>query len=112
MRIRAGIVACAVAVLVAVAVPAPAGAAVTRQCGQISFTPDSDDGIFDVRARGVGCRTARRVARAARPLKIVGGSRRYSSRGFTCRGTFDDEGLPTVRWRCTRGSAVVRFERS
>ena len=40
------------------------------------------------------------------------GSRRYGSRGFTCRGTFDDEGLPTVRWRCTRAKAVIRFERS
>ena len=104
--------ACAVAVSVAAALPGTAGAAVTRQCGQISFTPNSDDGIFHIRAKGVGCRTARRVARAARPLKIVGGSRRYGSRGFTCRGTFDDEGLPTVRWRCTRAKAVIRFERS
>ncbi len=92
--------------------PAPAGAAVTRSCGQISFTPNSDDGIFSIRARGVGCITARRVARAARPLKIVGGGRRYRSRGFACRGRFDDEGLPTVRWRCTRGSAVITFSRS
>ena len=111
MRRRAFFVACA-AVVVAAGLPAPAGAAGTRSCGQIGFTPNSDDGIFSIRARGVGCTTARRVARAARPLKIVDGARRYRSRGFTCRGRFDDEGLPRVRWRCTRRTAVITFQRS
>lgn len=111
MRRPACLVVCA-ALLLAGGLPIPAGAALTRSCGQISFTPNSDDGIFRIRARGVGCVTARRVARAARSLKIVDGARRYRSRGFACRGAFDDEGLPTVRWRCTRGAAVITFQRS
>jgi len=105
------LVTCVVVVLVVGFAP-PAGAAVTRSCGLISFTPNSDDGAFSIRARGVGCVTARRVARAVRPLKIVDGPRRYRSNGFVCRGRLDDTSLAMVRWRCARGAAVVTFNRS
>ena len=110
MRIGICLVACLL--LAVFAVPAQAHEAVTRACGQIGFTPNSDDGVFRIRAHGVGCTTARRVARAARPLGIIRGTRRYRSHGFSCRGTLDDSSLPSVRWRCTRGAAVITFVRS
>ena len=93
------------------ALPAPAEAA-ERRCGDIAFAERSDDGVWDIRARGVGCRTARRVARAARPHPVARGRHSYSARGFTCRGRFEDRTLPQVRWRCTRRGAVVTFVRS
>ena len=58
------VVAALLAVLcIAVASVAPASAA-ARSCGSIAFTPNSDEGAGDIRARGVRCRVARRVARA------------------------------------------------
>lgn len=74
MRIRTHFAICLVVVLVAA--PAQADAATTRNCGQIGFTPNSDDGVFQIRARGIGCATARRVARASRRQGIIGGVRR------------------------------------
>ena len=110
MRIAVCLATC---LLIAVlAAPAPSHEAITRSCGQIGFTPNSDDGVFSIRAHGVGCATARRVARASRRLGIIRGTRRYRSEGFSCRGTLDDSSLPSVRWRCTRGAAVVTFVRS
>ena len=93
-------------------IPATAPAAAVKRCGSIAFTPQSDDGVFGIRARGVGCRTARRVARASRPYGVSDEPYRYSARGFACRGTLRDTALPTVRWRCTREESVVRFDRS
>ena len=110
MRIASCLVTC---LLIAVlAAPAQSHKATTRSCGQIAFTPNSDDGVFRIRAHGVGCRTARRVARASRRLGILIGTRRYRSEGFSCRGTLDDSYLPSVNWRCTRGAAVITFARS
>jgi hypothetical protein len=93
-------------------IPATAPAAPVKRCGSIAFTPQSDDGVFGIRAIGVGCRTARRVARASRPYGVGDEPYRYSARGFACRGTLRDTALPTVRWRCTREDSVVRFDRS
>ena len=62
MRIAICLAAC---LLIAVfAAPAQAHEAATRACGQIGFTPNSDDGVFRIRAHGVGC--AHRAARRAR----------------------------------------------
>jgi hypothetical protein len=89
----------------------PAQAA-ARSCGTVAFAPNSEDGAFDIRATGVGCATARRVARAARNTDVAPGTQRYRRAGFVCTGRYDGSGLPSVRFRCTRGVAVVRFVRS
>ena len=90
--------------------PAPAPAA---NCGLVAFTPNSDDGAFEIRARGVGCATARKVARASRDVAIR--SRplpRFAAEGFECAGTPTDDALPGTAYRCTRGDAVVTFTRN
>ena len=43
---------------------------------------------------------------------MTSGPKRFTTRGFTCRGRYDDTSLPTVHWRCVRDDAVVRFDRS
>ena len=84
---------------------APAGAA--TDCGFVAYIPNTDSGAFDIRAKGVSCATARSVARAAKRA-----GRRYEHRHFRCRGRAVDTALPSTRFRCTRGDAVVTFNRS
>ena len=102
------------AALALAALPAPAGAA-TRSCGNVGFTPQSDDGAFGIRATGVRCRTARAVARASEdygPSGEPGDVFRYRARRFRCVGRQRDTELPSVRFRCRRGDAVVTFSRT
>lgn len=114
MRRRTPLVPLLAALTIAALVPPAAGAA-TRSCGSVGFTPNSDDGAFGIRAQGVSCRTARSVARASRPYGPSGEPGdvyRYRHRRFRCVGRQRDTGLASVRFRCTRGSAVVTFSRS
>ncbi|HEV2813229.1 MAG TPA: hypothetical protein VGW10_08265 [Solirubrobacteraceae bacterium] len=102
-------------VTLALALPAPAGAATTRSCGFVGFEPNSDNGAFQIRARGVSCRTARSVARASAPYGPQGDDGRvvrYRARRFACVGRERDSGLASVRFRCTRAAAVITFVRS
>jgi hypothetical protein len=78
----------------------PAG----QRCPTLVFTPNSDHGAFELRARNVGCRVAARVARGA-----ISGDRRYRRLRFRCRGVFDDAGLPRTVYRCVKPGARVTF---
>jgi hypothetical protein len=83
-----------------------------RSCGDVAFEPNSDYGASNIGAKRVRCRKARRVARASREMNVVSGPFEYRVGGFRCVGTPVDEGLPTVKWRCKRNRARVRFTRS
>ena len=101
-----------VALLVALSSAAVPASAATRSCGSIGLSPNSDEVVGDIRATGVGCRTARRVARASRdhgPSGRPGTIFRFRAYRFRCRGRELDTALPAVRYRCVRGAAVVRF---
>ena len=80
-------------------------------CGLVAFTPQSDDGAFEIRARGVDCTVARSVARGSRDVRAS--APRYRARGFACTGgaTGGDDALPGTAYRCTRGDATVTFTR-
>jgi hypothetical protein len=78
-----------------------------RKCANVVFTPASDHGAFNIRARNVGCAVARDVARGAED-----GDLRYRRAGLRCRGTFDDAGLAQTVYRCTRPGARVTFSAS
>jgi hypothetical protein len=101
-----------IALLIAAGLPAVPAQAAQRNCGQIGFTPNTEDGVFEIRATRVSCKTARAVARRARDTGVTNGPRRYRARGFRCRGRFDDTTLPMVHWTCRRNSARVTFDRS
>jgi hypothetical protein len=96
--------------------PSPAAPSKKRACGLIVLTPQSDDGIFDIRADGASCRTARRVARGS--VEKGGGQPpyRYRKLGFSCRGKERDDGLHRIEWRCAKPRdgrpAIVTFSRS
>jgi hypothetical protein len=78
-----------------------------RRCASVTFTPDSDHGAFNIRARNVTCAVARRVAR-----RSEGGSLRYHRAGLRCRGIFDEAGLAQTVYRCSRPGARVTFASS
>lgn len=72
----------------------------------------TEDLASNIRAAGVGCRTARFVAsrskqHAARCYRH--GFCSYRTRGFRCRGTVDEAEMPKVVFRCTRHAARVTF---
>ena len=75
-----------------------------RKCRTVIFTPNSDHGAFQLRARNVDCAIARDVARGA-----VRGDRRYTRARLRCRGVLDQNGLPKTVYRCTRPGARVTF---
>lgn len=79
------------------ATPTAVQAARYRRCGNVSFHTGN------VRARGVRCRFARRVARGWR------GTRRYRAFGFSCR--YRDTGYESGRIGCKRrgGLRVIFF---
>jgi hypothetical protein len=74
------------------------------KCPTVVFTPNSDHGAFNLRARNVTCAVATNVARGA-----VGGDRRYTRAGLRCRGVRDEHGLPKTVYRCTGSRARVTF---
>ena len=80
-----------------------------ESCGDVGYEPNTDAGAFQIRAGGVSCATARRLARDAENRSLP-----FSLRGFRCSGQVVDEGvaLPYSRVTCTRGDAEVMFRRS
>lgn len=70
-----------VAMTVASAAPsASAAGGATRHCAMVVFTPNSGDGLFDITARWISCRTARSLLRAT-----GGAPERLRRRGWRCR---------------------------
>ena len=93
--------------LLAVPAPAMAHEVRTKSCGQVAFTPNSDDVASNIRATGLTCGLARDFVRdsAGRP------GERF--RGFRCVRTRVDnpEGLPYTRYRCVGDGDVIRWRR-
>ena len=76
-------------------------------CGDVGYEPNTDAGAFQIRASGVGCAAARRLARDAEGRALP-----FDRHGFSCRGEHVEAALPYTRITCTRGAAEVRFRRS
>jgi hypothetical protein len=99
-------------VVAALAVPATAtGQTPERRCGDLGG-PAGSGPPQNVRARGVSCKTARRLARRHRrnvssgePCDLTNRSCKLGA--WTCRRTFF--GNSGTRVRCTRGADRVRF---
>ncbi|MGI8633087.1 MAG: hypothetical protein ACR2NA_11190 [Solirubrobacterales bacterium] len=84
---------------------APDGSDATpRGCGTVAFEANSDAGAFEVQATGVGCDTAREVARGSRT-----GERSYERSGFRCASSTGEGQLPSHEYRCERGADLVTF---
>ena len=79
----------------------------TRSCGQVAFTPNSDDMAASIRATGLTCGLARDFVRDSK------GRPGDRFRGFRCRRTAVDnpDGLPYTRYRCVGDGDVIRWRR-
>ena len=91
-------VAC-IAVLALSATPASGDAPPTRSCGFVAFTPNSGDGVFDIRARSITCATARSKLRAARGVP-------KALRGWRCTRIRRDDVTGAGRYACTSRAKV------
>jgi hypothetical protein len=86
-----------------------------RVCRPVAFAPQSGELAGDIRAFGVGCAEARRVAARSRryPITHTGAVHRYTYAGFRCLGRdVQPVAIEFVAFRCTRGREVVAFYRS
>lgn len=84
-------------------------------CRQVGFVDNSDDVAARIRATGTTCATARAVAyRSHGPSGACFAGRpcAYRAQGFACRGSVVREALPSVRWHCTRASALITFTKT
>lgn len=81
-----------------------------RDCGGVSFEPQTDHGAFGIRAWEVGCRHAREVAGAVDGQ--IGDT--YRTSGFTCETPAETQGepLPTFDYTCRSDGARVHFNAS
>ncbi len=79
----------------------------TRSCGQVAFTPNSDDLAANIRATGLTCGLARDFVRDSQ------GRPGERFLGFRCRSTEvpNPEGLPYARYRCVGEGDVIRRRR-
>ncbi len=77
---------------------------VGKNCGAIAFTPQTDEGASDIRAKRVKCRVARRMVRAYHDGDVA-------PRDFTCRSRphDPDDGLAHRDVVCRRGGKRVSW---
>ena len=85
-----------------------------HRCGRVVFSPNSEYMASRITAWDTSCARARRVARASRRVRVKPRDASYRARfaGFVCNGYSLGSRLPTISWSCSRGTAVVTFERS
>lgn len=80
-----------------------------RDCGQVGFEPQTDAGAFDIRATGVGCQVARKVAAVAEGKR----GQPYMASGYSCTPTETTGQLPSVVYECVGpADQRIRFEAS
>jgi hypothetical protein len=87
--------------------PSTATAADYKRCGDLQR---AGAGVYNIRAKGVGCRKARRVARRYYNRWVdSGGDTTHRILGFRCRSR--RTGIESHRARCSRdrGADVIRF---
>lgn len=90
------------------------GEGTARACAPVVFAPQSGELADDIRATGVGCREARRIAAFSRsyPITHKGALHRYSYAGFRCIGRdVQPIAIEFVAFRCMRGHQIVVFSR-
>lgn len=87
------------------------GAPAVKRCGSVVFEAGSENGTGPITAKGTTCATARKVARGSAASGPTSGPYSYSKAGFRCRGPVRGEFVSFIAFRCTKGSAIVRFDR-
>lgn len=97
--------------------PADSGSAALRpaadqsrrahSCGDLGFEAQTDNGAFGIRAVGVGCERARKVASFSRGFPST-----FTAHGFTCRTEGPEGRLGSHPYTCTGGGDRITFRTS
>jgi hypothetical protein len=86
---------------------------VTLKCQSVGFTPNSEDGAFDVMATGLSCADAEAFVRVAGARTSSGGPPELDVSGYHCvRTRSEQDPLPQAFYECTDGPRKVTFVRS
>jgi hypothetical protein len=81
-------------------------------CGKTLFSEQQDDGVFNIRAKGVGCDVALQIAGGARTVDLAGTSLDFQAVGYDCKGSLaQHDGRPGVDYACGSDANEVRFTR-
>ena len=82
------------------------------KCQSVGFTPNSEDGAFDVMATGLSCADAEAFVRNAGARTSSGGPPSVTVDGYRCVLTRSErDPLPQAFYECTNGSRKVTFVR-
>ena len=101
----------AAAVLATAATPASGHG---KQCGNVIFTPGSEEGAFSISTHGTTCQVARQVAAGSRPQSDSRGRPSYSALSYRCRGVggqLGGAGKYVVTFTCSHERSTIRFLR-
>lgn len=86
-----------------------AGVRSFSQCGDVQYTPQSDDIAQSIGTVGVGCTTAKSVVRAADYARWSNGT--ASVKGFRCAVYADWSGMASEIRTCRSGSTMIGWRR-
>jgi hypothetical protein len=84
----------------------PASTAAKLACPMIAGLPNTENGIFDLTARGTTCAAATALGTSA--LQTHRGAA-FSANGFTCASRYEATGYKHYRYTCTSGAQQVTF---
>jgi hypothetical protein len=82
------------------------------RCETVVFTPQSEDGAFDIEATGLPCSEAEELVRRAGSRTSSGGPPSVTVDGFRCvLVRTEDDPLPRGFYECTDGPKKVTYVR-
>jgi hypothetical protein len=82
-------------------------------CGDIVFSPSSDEMATGIVATGVTCTEATALVRTVRDQhNFVSGPRSFTAAGWACTVVTEDVSIPVGHYSCARGDAEVTWDRT
>lgn len=83
-------------------------------CGDIAFSPNSDDMATNIVATGVSCAEATDLVRTVRGQhNFVDGPRAFTAAGWGCTVSTDTASpMPVGHYRCSRGDSSVSWDKT
>lgn len=82
-------------------------------CGDLGFTPQTEDAAWDITATGVDCEAARElVTWVAANHNFYSGPPSLDAPGFSCTMRLEDDTMPAGFYTCSSGPATVEWKKT
>lgn len=82
-------------------------------CPDISFTPQSEDGAFNIKASGVDCDAASDLIRQVRSEhNFYSGPRSFQSGEYACTVVTENTDIPVGHYTCSTSQATITWDKS